>query len=584
MKLLPCLLAALLASSAAAAADFTVDATHVLKPADHAAAGALYGIAAPGWPPQTWIDAIHPRNFVQMAPGGHQLPNGETRPVGDALVVAPIAAAAGASITIRLPDSFPDFPYLWTGRDKWDAEVRRIVAATVAADPPNIYAYEIWNEPDWTWQSQWGDFNAVWASTYRAIRAADPARRILGPSLSKWDVGRMRDFLTAAKASGALPDIISWHELDPAGANDIEAHVAAYRALEKELGLTPHPISIDEYGSQRAMATPSALLHYIAQLERAGVETADLAFWHRPGRLSDLLVPRTMGTGPATDPEPNGAWWLYKWYGEMTGGMVAATATPGNGLDGVAAYDRAHKTLTMLVGGRAGTHSVSITGLAALGPAAGVTATATRWTGTDGALPAPEPLFTGALTIDGGSVTLPLTLRDDTEIVRLEIAAAPAGGMRPGLVLDRSRAHQPLRIEAETGAVTGGRRFTIRAATFGAARASGDAYVGFFNRTGAKLALPVTVPAAGKYALALGYSNGQGEALKVAIGVDDAPAQTIDLLPTQGRELFGLAHATVDLPAGASTLTITRTDPALPLAAGPSVLEFDRIELAPAPS
>jgi hypothetical protein len=38
--------------------------------------------------------------------------------------------------------------------------------------------------------------------------------------------------------------------------------------------------------------------------------------------LADLLVPRGGGSGPATDPEPTGNYWLFDWYGDMTGDMV----------------------------------------------------------------------------------------------------------------------------------------------------------------------------------------------------------------------------------------------------------------------
>src|SRR3569623_782517 len=242
---------------AAVAATLTVDAAAPLKAVDPAASGSLYGIAAEGWPPDSFIAAIKAKNFTQMAPGGGLLPNGETKPVGDALVVAPIAARAGASVTIRMPDTFPEFPYMYRGDADWLKRVDAMVRATVAAYPPNIYAYEIWNEPDWTWKT--GDFDTFWTTTFKAIRVLDAERRIMGPGLSKWDEAWMRRFLTAAKASGTLPQIVSWHELDPPVANDLESHFAAYRALETELGIGPLPVSNNEFGAPRDSAVPGAL-------------------------------------------------------------------------------------------------------------------------------------------------------------------------------------------------------------------------------------------------------------------------------------------------------------------------------------
>ena len=89
--------------------------------------------------------------FTQPPPGATHLPNGEPAPVGDALKVWRAARRHGATVTIRLPDIFPTFPYQWQGDDYWYAQVERIVRETKASGADNIYGYEIWNEPQWTW-------------------------------------------------------------------------------------------------------------------------------------------------------------------------------------------------------------------------------------------------------------------------------------------------------------------------------------------------------------------------------------------------------------------------------------------------
>jgi hypothetical protein len=55
---------------------------------------------------------------------------------------------------------------------------------------------------------------------------------------------------------------------------------------------------------------------YIAKFERAGVDSAGLAFWHDYGTFDDLVVDNT---------KPNGGWWMYKWYGDMSGTMLSTT-------------------------------------------------------------------------------------------------------------------------------------------------------------------------------------------------------------------------------------------------------------------
>lgn len=62
-----------------------------------------------------------------------------------------------------------------------------------------------------------------------------------------------------------------------------------------------------------------------------------------------------------------GAWWLYRWYGGMTGDTVKVTPPDANaeGLQGLAALDPAKKQARILLGGCAGNVEVVIRGFAA---------------------------------------------------------------------------------------------------------------------------------------------------------------------------------------------------------------------------
>jgi len=309
----------------------TVDVSKPVKPVDHAASGALYGIGDAGWPPDEWIAPIRPRMFTQPPPGATQLPNQEPAPVGDTLKVWRTAARSGATVTVRLPDIFPTFPYQWQGDDFWYAQVENMVRAKLASGATNIYGYEIWNEPQWTWNPSWGDYFVMWQRTYQLIRSLDPGTPIIGPSYDRDYQNGLRRFMTFAVASGTVPDIVSWHELGPVEGLNVGGRVAFYRALEQELGVSPRRISINEYGSPRDAGVPGWLARFVSRMERAKVDTANLAFWHKPGRLSDLLVPVGGGSGPAFQPEPTGNYWLFEWYGDMTGQMVEATGPTNSG-------------------------------------------------------------------------------------------------------------------------------------------------------------------------------------------------------------------------------------------------------------
>lgn len=57
-----------------------VNANQVLRPVTHVATGSLYGLADNSTPSDSLTNALKPNTFVQMAPGGSQLPNGEPKP------------------------------------------------------------------------------------------------------------------------------------------------------------------------------------------------------------------------------------------------------------------------------------------------------------------------------------------------------------------------------------------------------------------------------------------------------------------------------------------------------------------------
>ncbi|MDX3101648.1 hypothetical protein [Nonomuraea angiospora] len=291
---------------------------------------------------------------LRQPPPLHQhRPNGAPAPVGDTLVVAANAKAIGAVITVDMADSFDGFPYWWTNWNDWYSRIDKMIAAVKARpDITNIDAWEPWNEPDWTWPSASGvPFNEGWVRTYQRIRQSEPNQAIMGPSYSRWDVNWMRSFLGNAKATGTLPQVVSWHELS--GWQQVTGNVRAYRALERELGISPRPISINEYAMPSEIDVPSSANHYVAQFEREGVRDAERAFWYEWGTLNGLLH----------NGRPTASYWMYKWYADQTGNIVKVTPTTSN--DGVAAYDPGSRTFSLVFGGQSGDNSIRVDGIGA---------------------------------------------------------------------------------------------------------------------------------------------------------------------------------------------------------------------------
>ncbi|MGW7238048.1 RICIN domain-containing protein [Streptomyces sp. NPDC054804] len=385
------------------ATTLVVSANQTLRPVTHVASGSLYGLDTASVPADSLVEPLRPNTFVQMAPGGSQLPNGEPSPGGDALVVAPEAAKAGAKVVVRMPDWYPNFPYRWVSWSDWLSAVDRQVAA-VKSSGAAVAAYELWNEPDWTWDtSAAGTFDSGWATTYKEVRAKDAGTPVQGPSYSAWNQSWMSTFLTDAKASGTVPDIIAWHELQ--GSQNIAAHVAAYRALETGLGISPRPIAIEEYGTTSEVGVPGPLASYVAKFERAGVHDAELAFWNHYGTLGDTLTD--------TGGSPNGAYWLYKWYGDMSGNMLVTTPPAQTGIDGFASRNGAGNQVSVVAGGCTGSCAVTVNGLSSL-PAFGSTVHVkleyTPSRGRTTAVSGPITVSDADYPVSGGSITVPVTM------------------------------------------------------------------------------------------------------------------------------------------------------------------------------
>jgi hypothetical protein len=432
---------ALSAPTASAASTLVVQANSTLRAVTHVASGGLYGLDTASVPADSLVEPLHPNTFVQMAPGGKQLPNGESSPGGDALVVAPEAAKAGAKVVVRMPDWYPNFPYVWVSWSNWLSAVDTQVRAVVNSGDSNISAFELWNEPDWTWNtSAAGAFDAGWARTFNEVRADDPSAVIQGPSTSTFNASWMTTFLTDAKNSGTLPNIISWHELSSSAS--IASDVNSLKSIESSLGISARPIAIEEYATSSQVGVPGALVGYIAQFERSGVNNAELAFWNHYGTLGDTLTD--------TGGSPNAAYWLYRWYGQMSGNMVKVTppGTAGSGLDGAASINSSGNQVSVIFGGGSGSTAITVSGL---GSAFGATAHAvleqTVSAGRTTAVVGPSIISTGNYTISNGSITVPVSSMSSANGYHLVVtpgsSAAFSGtyvikNVHSGLALDTS--------------------------------------------------------------------------------------------------------------------------------------------------
>jgi hypothetical protein len=544
---------AISSDASAAGATLVVAAGTPFRPVSHLAAGGLYALAEGDRPADAMLLPLKLNTLTQPAPGVGQRPNGQP-PGGDSLLVAGQATRVGAGEYVRMPDIYPDFPYRWVSWADWNAKVDTMVTRRLAATgTSNINGWELWNEPDWTWNTAAaGAFNTGWVTTFRRVRARDTLTPIVGPSTAGYNEAWMRSFLSNAKANNALPDIICWHELG--GAGSIAGDIANYRALESSLGISPRRISINEYATPTEIDQPGPLAGYIAKFERGGVDNAERAFWFEYGTVNGLTV----------NNQPTGGWWLYKWYGEMAGNMVVTTPPSQSGLDGFAAYDPTRRIVNIALGAGSGTNSVQVTGIGGLGGTVSVRVESTPASGRFTVVSAPTTVSTSTATVSNGQVIVSVPNMVATSAYHVVIQ--PTSGV-PSF---------QQRYEAENAAIS-------RANRFGSSSASAGGYVGQIDNTGdprtaSYVDFIVNVPTARAYTMRIGYANGTGATSTQGLAFNGGAWSTISYPPTAGWGQFGsTVSTTVTLRAGYNAIRLAKGSPFF--AGGTGFAELDYIEL-----
>ena len=329
-----------------AANTVTVNADQAFRPVTHMASGSLYGLADADSPSSELISAIKPHTFIQKPFGGKQQPTGD---VGDTWKVA---ADHGANVVIRLSDYYAGWPYQFDWAT-WDQMVTDQVRQAKESGMTNLAAWAPWNESTGTWDAaKNGSFEDFWVHTYNLIRSLDPDTPIQGPSYSD-NISEARQFFTVAKATNTVPDILAWHEL--IRSSKIVDDMKTISGILSDLGIAERPISIEEYAAPAEAGIPGSLIGYVAKFERLGIHDAELPFWNQSGTLGDLLTER--------DGVPNGAYWMYTWYADMSGDMVTTTPPANNNFDAAASVTSDKNQVEVITGGNNGATAIAVDGL-----------------------------------------------------------------------------------------------------------------------------------------------------------------------------------------------------------------------------
>ncbi|MDQ1357989.1 MAG: xylan 1,4-beta-xylosidase [Acidimicrobiaceae bacterium] len=313
------------------------------------------------------------------------------------------------------------------------------------------------------------DYLEQFRVAYGAIKEADPAAKIIGPSLSHFadypgeylpNEPDLVTFLDFAARNGLRLAAVSWHEIDDdLGPNPrdyssqpqrIEDHVAeARRLIAERVALGGPAVWVNEYGRHVNYAIPGWTLGDIAAIEAASVDRAGRSCWPEQGPggalYDDCPAPTLDGLLAADGSTPRANYWVYATYARMTGRLVA-TASSDATISVLATRDDGSERVQAMVGRhvgclpgvnlsctRADAGTVAATpvpnpvpipvSLEVRVPWATATAKVTiaQVSPTWGPLPNPPTVFQGPVTVNAGRLTLVLPAVADGEVYLVTI-------------------------------------------------------------------------------------------------------------------------------------------------------------------
>jgi len=572
----------------------------------HGAAGALYALSEPNVPDINTLIPIKPSHITQKPPNGIQ------HPTGDALRVADyFFEAGGEAVNIVIQDYYQRWYYPSRTAEEYINEAIIPVVTAVrefkeqwAIDHPgqNVdekFIYIPFNEPEQdntrypqllsdtpTGSHSRAVFNSDWLAVTNKIKEIDPGARISGPNLTRYSSIFMEDFIPFCIQNDCLPDVISWHLLANRAYNNAAPDISAFRALEARYEKTyldlypdresPFPIKVDinEYAAPEEIAVPGSLVQYIARYDELKMHGL-LPYWNTANSIGSLLAGQN---------EPNGAWWLYKWYADMTGGDMAKITVVnarnendpvGPGLYGLASIQDDKRQVSIVFGGTKGDSTIVLNHVndhvdspAFLAGVEQVHVTVWRagFTGLTGFLVEPTQILDRNYPVENGSVSIDMKLDDYTAAYFAVIT--PAVDNVPHEVWFS-------RYEAEDAEVKTNVNVRNLSPIVSSSRAASNGRIveGIRDRDSVVQWTDITVPVDGRYRLDLIGGSGAtanlrnqsntGDAVQRInsewfIKVDDRPSFKVVLRADYSMDQIGANTIFLDLEAGTHSISISK--------------------------
>ena len=584
------------AASAVADATLSVD----LNPAQntgeiiHGAAGFLYGVSSEDVPTTNTIVPLKSKILCTKGAVGTE------HPYGDALDVAKTFLESGGQQVMMYNSNYYGVFGVTATIDQYCNDLKNYIC-------PAVLAWKnAWKQEHGTSDNPKDNFGAIdidkaivyipinegtpagnnfyeaWEKYYSAIKEIDPKATLAGPNSAaygaQFSAGQsMAGYIQYCADKNCMPDIITWHELGTGCLSPeygLAAHMrdferiwsetnwTAYNAANNTTGIPTIPqICINEYAEMEYCGVPGRLVNWISRLEDEKV-TGCLPFWHQANNLNDLAAGANEG---------NGAWWLYQWYGNMSGKTQPVSSTTSyDKLYGVSTMDEAKRISTTLLGGYTGSIDVKLNNVTKTetfknAKYVNVTVQETAFSGFHGAENSTPVILQGVYPVaEDGSVTVTIenALFENAYNVTLTQASETDAQMA-GLILKGSSGDV---YEAENAALSGSAAATA-ASSNPSYYMSGSGNRAVSMPTGAELTYTINVPVDGKYKLEFVYGNGQGTVrndmnrhdpvnAEQSFSLDGGEAESITMESTLFQTMTGIKTKYYDLTAGAHTITV----------------------------
>lgn len=518
----------------------------------HGASGFLYGVSEPNVPTIDLLEPLKPQHTEQKPPNGLQHPSGDGLRVADTFF-----EAGGEMMQLAVQDMYLQWPYEYEGLDHYEQFVRETVRAVKDTKYSDKIVYVLFNEPDGIWfggnLDEDGFFNA-WERMYKVVKEEDPDAKVAGPNLSRYSYDVHENFVKFVVEHDVIPDQFTWHELS--GENSLsnwEDHINHYRSLEEQYGIERRPIVINEYSNPEDPGAPGSMIQWLSRIELSKVY-GGIAYWHAANSLNELAADMN---------KPNGTWWLYKWYGDMTGQTVDIETynTQADGMYGLASIDKDKGKAYTIFGGEDGVITATMKDLSDTktfknAESVHVKLYRTKYTGFMGSHEEPRVEFEGNVPLVDGN--LHITVNDAARLDGYHAIVTPATDDTITDPQDYKRIWTKT-YEAENAELNGA---YIEAQGWGVT--SNKAYIRGLNSPEKNVRINVEVPTDGKYKLEVLYGNGapltdgknraQGKLAKQLLKLDGKKYEVLTYNSTVDINNFASEKLYLDLSEGTHTL------------------------------